>query len=236
MRRRPPATAPPLAQVLTELHALGRPEVRAGLARFAIPDAAAIGVPVGELRALARRVGQHHELALALWEQPLYEARMLSVFVDEPERVDPAQMDRCIAEVDDWSLCDTLCFHLYDRTPHAWARVHAWAPRSETFVRRGAFALLASLALHRKELSDEPFFEALPLAVEAATDPRNFVKKGVSWALRGVGQRSLALHGAVLEISAALEGSADRTARWVGKDVGKELRSEVVARRLAKRG
>ena len=58
MRRRPPATAPPLAQVLTELHALGRPEVRAGLARFAIPDAAAIGVPVGELRALARRVGQ----------------------------------------------------------------------------------------------------------------------------------------------------------------------------------
>ena len=57
--------------------------------------------------------------------------------------------------------------------------VDRWADDPAEFVKRTAFALLASLALHDKKSGDEPFLDRLPLIEAAATDDRNFVKKGV---------------------------------------------------------
>jgi 3-methyladenine DNA glycosylase AlkD len=149
---------------------------------------------------------------------------MLTAFVDEPERVTAAQMDRWTRDFDNWGLCDTLCFHLFDRTPHAFAMVKKWSDSEKEFVKRTAFALLASLALHRKELGDAPFLDGLALIERAATDERNFVKKGVSWALRGIGGRkSPALKTATLKTAKQLAASTDPTARWIGKDALRKL-------------
>ena len=72
------------------------------------------------------------------------------------------------------------------------------------FVRRAAFALMASLAVHDKASDDAPFAERLPLVEEAASDERDLVRKGVSWALRTTGRRNEALHGAALAVSKRL--------------------------------
>ena len=44
---------------------------------------------------------------------------MLTAYVDEPERVTSAQMDRWSRQFDNWAICDTLCFALWVRSPHA---------------------------------------------------------------------------------------------------------------------
>jgi 3-methyladenine DNA glycosylase AlkD len=59
-------------------------------------------------------------------------------------------MDRWCRDFDNWAICDTLCFHLFDRTPYAWAKVAQWSDKRGEFVTRAAFALTASLALHDK--------------------------------------------------------------------------------------
>ena len=95
--------------------------------------------------------GESHELAAALWETGWYEARMLAAFVDDPARVTAAQMDRWCRDFDNWAICDTACFHLFDRTPHAWRQGRAvGATGASEFVKRAAFALLASLARARQ--------------------------------------------------------------------------------------
>ena len=66
------------------------------------------------------------------------------------------------------------------------------------FQRRAAFALLARVALHDRTSGDEPFLRILPLVEKAASDERNLVKKGVSWALRSVGTRSAKLNAAAV--------------------------------------
>ncbi len=110
-----------------------------------------------------------------------------------------------------------------------------WSGRREEFVKRSAFALLAGLALHDKKAPDEPFLEALPLAERAAADERNFVKKGVSWALRTVGRRNRTLNAATLVVARRLAASLDTAPKWVGRDVLKELTSPAVQKRLADR-
>ena len=206
---------------------------RENLKRFGITANKAFGVSMVNMQKLAKRLGRNHELAAALWKTGWYEARMLTSFVDEPARVTSAQMDRWCRDFDNWGICDTICFHLFDRTPHAWSKVNRWHDERGEFVRRAAFALLASLALHDKQTGDEPFVEALALVERAATDDRNFVKKGVSWALRLIGRRNRFLNTQAVRVSRRLAASPAAAARWIGKGALRELTSPMVTRRLA---
>jgi 3-methyladenine DNA glycosylase AlkD len=219
--------------VVASLKRLASTRYRDGMSRYGLPSDNAFGVPVGAIQKLAKRLGWNHDLARSLWETGWYEARMLAAFIDEPERVTPAQMDRWCRDFDNWGICDTVCFHLFDRTPHAFRKVTQWAGRRDEFVKRAAFALLACLALHDKRTGDEPFARFLPLVERAATDERNFVKKGVSWTLRGIGRRSCELNIAAVEMARRLAASSNAAARWVGKDALRELTSPAVTRKFA---
>jgi 3-methyladenine DNA glycosylase AlkD len=196
---------------------------REGMARYGIVARHVYGISVGTLRQYAKQIGRDHALAQALWRTERYEARMLAVFVDQPDRVTPAQMDRWCRDFDNWAICDTACFHLFDKTPYAFAKVRAWATRREEFVKRAAFALLASLALHDRAAPDAAFVKCLPLIARAASDDRNFVKKGVSWALRGIGARSQPLKTAALEVARRLATSDRPSERWIGTDAIRDL-------------
>ena len=202
--------------------------------RYGITAAKALGVPMSSIQQLAREIGRDHALAEALWKTGVYEARLLAAYVDEPERVTAAQMDRWARDFDNWCVCDTLCFALFDRSPYAWGQVGPWCRRDEEFVRRAGFALLACLAAHDRTSSDAPFLRALKLVARGATDERNFVKKGVSWALRGTGRRSPALHAAATSIARELSDSDTPSARWIGKTALRELGSPVVQKALAR--
>jgi 3-methyladenine DNA glycosylase AlkD len=206
-----------------------------GMARYGIPSDNALGVTMADMKVLANRLGRNHELAAALWDTGWYEARMLTSFVDEPARVTPTQMDRWCGDFDNWGICDTVCFHLFDRTSHAWQKVAQWHDRPEEFVKRGAFALLWGLTVHDKHADDEPFAEGLRFVERAATDERHFVKKSVNMALRAVGKRNPALNGAAVAVARRLADSPQTAARWVGKDALRELTSTAVTRRLAAR-
>lgn len=224
---------PRVAATLAWLERTGTKKNRDGMARYAIVSDKAFGVSVAALRARAKSLGRDHGLAADLWATGWYEARMLAAFVDEPARVTPAQMDRWCRQFDNWAICDTVCFHLFDRTPHAFAKVTTWAGKREEFVRRAGFALLWGLTVHDRDSGDAPFLKCLPLIERASKDDRNFVKKAVNMALRAMGKRSPGLHAASLDLASKLGASSDPTARWIGKDALRELQSASVARRLA---
>jgi 3-methyladenine DNA glycosylase AlkD len=196
---------------------------RDGMARYGLPSDKAFGVPVGVMKKQAKLLGRDHELALGLWETGWYEARMIATFLAEPGEMTPQQMDQWCNDFDNWGICDTACFHLFDRTPHAWKKVSLWAKRREEFVKRAAFALIASLSVHDKEADDEAFMKGLRFIEKAATDERNFVKKGVNWSLRCVGKRNANLHAAAISVAESLATSDDPSAKWIGKDALRDL-------------
>lgn len=221
-----------VAEALAALEAAGEARVRDGMGRYGIVAARAFGVSVGNIRQLAKTIGRDHALADELWRTGWYEARLLAAFLDDPRQVTPEQMDRWAADCENWADCDTICFHLFDKTTHAFAKVDQWAADERELIRRAAFALLASLALHDKKCGDEPFLERLPLIAAAAPDDRNFVKKGVSWALRLIGRRNRALNAEAVALSRRLASSSAPSARWIGNGAVKELTSALVVRRL----
>ena len=223
VKKKPQTTEWGVQEALTWLEESATPHDLSNLTRFGIAATMPLGVSVANIQKLAKLIGRDHQLAAELWDTGCYEARMLCSFIDEPARVTPAQMDRWCRDFDNWGICDTICFHLFDRTPHAWAKVKQWSRSEDEFVKRAAFALLASLAGHDKSAPSERFLESLPWIERAAQDERNFVKKGVNWALRRIGGRNAALKAACLEVAGRLSESPNPAPRWVGKDALREL-------------
>jgi len=185
---------PRIDEILRKLEKRGSKANREGMARYGIVADRVFGVSVETIRSMAKDLGRDHSLALALWDTGWYEARMMTAFVDEPNRVTSSQMDAWARDFGNWAICDGLCFHLFDKTEHKWKKIQQWSNRKDEFVKRAAFALLAGVALHDKKEGDPPFMKSLQLIERAADDERNFVKKGVSWALRSIAHRNKTLH------------------------------------------
>lgn len=225
-----------LAASLAWLKSRASESYRQGLSRYGIPNEKALGVAVGDVQRRAKEVGKSQPLAEALWQTDIYEARLLAAFVGEPDALTSKGMDRWCRDFDNWGICDTVCFHLFDRSPLAFSKVEAWSKYKDEFPKRGAFALLSSLALHDPLTVDEVFLGFLARIENEATDARNFVKKAVSWALRSMGHRSPALHAAALALATQLAASPDASSRWVGKDAVRDLARPAVASRAERRG
>jgi len=210
-------------EVLDWLDRNGSPRQREAMKRYGLPSDNAVGMSMGKIQAFAKKLGKDHALAQQLWASGGYEARMVAAYIDEPDKVTRRQMDAWARDFDNWGTCDTVCFVLFDRTPHAWRCIDRWSRGRPEFVRRAAFALLASLALKDKEAGDAEFLAGLELIEKASRDDRNFVIKGVNWALRGIGRRNAKLKKAAVALAKKLAASDEAAPRWIGKDALRQM-------------
>lgn len=194
----------------------------AGMARYGINTDRAFGVSNADLRPLARQVGKSHERALDLWQTGYREARLLASFTDEKAKVTIGQARSWAADFNSWEIVDGVS-DLYVAAGLGDRLIPEFASDEREFVRRTAFAMIAWTAVHEKKIPDRDVIALLPIIETHASDPRNFVKKAVNWALRSIGKRSLACHAPALALAEQLAASGDKTARWIGKDAVTEL-------------
>jgi 3-methyladenine DNA glycosylase AlkD len=224
-------------EIIGQLRSMANPDNVEGMARFGISTDGTLGISVAELRKVAGPVRKElrkeperaHALAAELWASGIHEARELAEMIEVPELVTPEQMDSWVADVDSWDIGDGLSMGVFSRTPYAVEKAIEWAGREEEFVRRAAFAMMATLALKRHDLLDEAYEPFFALIKEHATDERNFVKKAVNWALRQIGKRNEHLLARAIDVAREVEAMDSRSARWIAKDALRELLPRVLS-------
>lgn len=223
------------AAILKRIKSMFNPKNVAGMARFGITADNAYGIPMPVLRRMAKEIGKDHVIAGELWDSGIHEARILAGMIDEPALVTKAQFNRWAEDFDSWDVCDQTCMNLFRYTRFAHAKCYELCSRQEEFVRRTSFALMAALASGGKNAPDDAFIRFLPFIKKASTDERNFVKKAVNWALRGIGKRNKNLNRRAIAAAKEMRTLNSKSARWIAADAIRELESESVQRRLAKK-
>ena len=141
-------------EIIKKLYAMADKKSVEGMARYGINPHNNLGISIYRLRDIAKDIRPNHELALKLWESGIHDARLLACFVEDPVMVTREQMDRWAEDFDSWDICDQACTSLFDKTPFAWEKVVNWAENEQEFVKRGAFSLIAGLAVHDKEFHE----------------------------------------------------------------------------------
>ncbi len=223
-------------EVMAHLRALANADNVAGMARYGIrPKTETLGISVYTVREIAKEIRRDHALALQLWDSGVHEARLLAGMIADPRQMTPAGMDRWAATFDSWDIVDQTCSNLFDQTPYAHQKAFEWAAREEEFVKRAGYVMMAALAVHDKDAPDSAFEAFFPVIVAGATDERNFVKKAVNWALRNIGKRNQALNRAAIVLAREIQTMPVKPARWIASDALRELTSDKVQARLARR-
>ena len=222
-------------EVMEQLKSKAKIDQLQGMARFAIVGDQRLGVSVPDMRKIAKDIGKDHQLALGLWETGVPEGMIVAGMIAEPEKLTEQQMETWVVDINSWDICDQVCMNLFEKTPLAEKKIYEWSVREEEFVKRASYALIACLAWHDKEASDEAFTQYFPVIVDGATDERNFVKKAVNWALRNIGKRNQALNKEAIEVAKEIQGIDSKSARWIASNAIRELESEKVQERLRKK-
>lgn len=91
---------PRVEDVVARIESLARPEAVEGMARFGTAGRKVYGVPIPDLREMARGLKRDHELARDLWAVDSRETRILAGMIDDPKMVSPEQMDQWVMEFD----------------------------------------------------------------------------------------------------------------------------------------
>ncbi len=212
-----------VTEIIDELKRHYNPRNLEGMARYGINVEKAFGVNVPVLRALAKKIGTDHKLALKLWESGYHEARHIATMIDDPNLVTKTQMNKWVRDFNSWDICDGTCSNLFRFTPHAFDKIFEWTERKEEFIRRTGFSLIAYLAVHEKKRDDKDFLKFFPLIKKHSIDERNFVKKAVNWALRQIGKRSKFLDKEALKLANEIKTLESKSARWIANDAIREL-------------
>ena len=240
-------------EIIKKLRGLGKQRNIEGMERFGIyPKDEKLGVSMPDVRNVGKEIkrffvatqndrGLHnatqngmglHKLASELWLSKIHEARILASVIDLPEMLSEQQMDKWVKDFDSWDLCDQVCMNLFSAVPFAFEKAKQWTASNQEFVRRGGFALMASLAVHDKKAKDSQFIELFPFIIKHSNDERNFVRKAVNWALRQIGKRNLNLNRQAIKIAIQIQALDNKTAKWIANDALRELKSEAVQKRL----
>lgn len=211
------------ASILAQLQHLANPRNVAGMARFGIVGKHLLGIPVVQLRTIARQAGRDQALAEGLWGSGVFEARILAAFVAEPAKTTRRQANAWARDFQCWADCDGLCIHLFRKTPFAHELAVTWSQRRKELVKRAGFTLMATLAVHDRAASDDVFRAYFNRIQAEANDERHNVKKGVNWALRQIGKRNQVLNQEAIGLARLLQQQDSRAARWIASDALREL-------------
>jgi len=218
--------------LLDELRTFSDPAYLQNIGRLGVKGKNMLGVCLPDLRKIAKKYDKDHTLASALWKTGIHEACILASMLDEVAAVTPQQMEQWVQDFDSWDLCDQVCSNLFCYTPFAYDKALQWSERYGEFTKRAGFVMMAELAIHDKQAQDALLAAFFPIIEREAYDQRNYVKKAISWALRQIGKRNATLHAMALLVGERLAIHELPAARWVGKDVLKELNSEKITGRL----
>jgi len=224
-----------VAEIVRKLESLRDPHAVAGMRRYGITPEKAYGISIPDLRAIAKEIGRNHDIAIQLWDIDTRETRILASMVEDSNEVNEQLIEVWVSNFDYWEICDQWCMNLFEKLPTAYHHAIVWSRRKEEFVRRAGFVLMARLAVSDKKSGDAQFLHFFPCIKHGAVDKRNYVKKGVSWALRQIGKRNIDLNAKAISLAKELALMESNSARWVAGDVLRELTSDSVQQRLKRK-
>lgn len=201
---------------------------------YGIDGGQALGIKNGDLKPYAKTIGKSQSLAEELWQQPIHEAKHLSILLTEPKKLTMEKAEAWLVEVYSWDICDGLGMKVFPKTSFGLEKAIEWTSRKAEFEKRAGFATMVGITLDKK-VPDSTIASFFPLMEREAWDNRNFVKKAVNWALRQAGKRNLSLNKSAIECAERIMAQETKSARWIAHDALRELKSNTIQERLQKK-
>lgn len=222
-----------LDEVLQQLRSLANPEkIAFKQKKFGIVANNSLGIYQKDLKVLAAEIVKNkkdnNDLALALYDTGIYEARLLTSRLYDPKLISKIQMNKWAADFENWEICDSFCMGLFTKSKYAVQQATRWSNNKKEFTKRAAFAIIAAYGFANKNAANAVFEQFLPIIKRESNDDRLYVRKAVNWALRSIGKRNIDLKNLAILTAREIQKNDGKAAQWIAKDALRELTGPTV--------
>ncbi|QIK69501.1 DNA alkylation repair protein [Erysipelothrix sp. HDW6C] len=209
--------------IISDLKREASEKHRMNVIKLGIPETNSLGVPTPFIRKYAKTLKKDDRLARLLWDSGYHEARILSVLVYDALTVTHDDLDRMVADIYSWDLCDHFCKELVIKTPFYTSCLSAWIQESKTYSVRAAFVIMCADIVHNNDIEYETIADYLELCRSYSDNDSLYVKKSISWVMREIGKIDQEWQERVILQCHDLLSSNNRAQLWLAKDVLKEV-------------
>ena len=196
------------------------------------------GIGLTVLRKLAKKIGRNHKLALQLWTSDFYDAKIISLLIDDPKKISREQVEEQVEEMNQGHLAHVFstCNATLSKTPFAIDLAVDWM-KSESNIRKSCgYGLLYEFSKSKKKSApDNEFFLSWLKQIKTHFQHEQLsVQSAMGCAVLGIGKRNARLHATALELAKQLgpiqfESSGDSCAPL---DLVKHLTSDYLRSKL----
>jgi len=152
------------------------------------------GIGLTRLRKMAKRIGRNRDLAQALWQTDVYEARLIALLIDDPSLLTRDQAEKQVEELAGGMLAYVFasCDATLAKTPFAVELADQWVRRDDPIRRYCGYGLLyeASKFSGKKAPNEEYFLAHVARIADTIGTESEKVRLSMGAALMGIGKRS----------------------------------------------
>jgi len=163
------------------------------------------GIGLTQLRKLAKKVGRDHELARALWQLDNYDAKVIGLLVDEPQKMTREQAEEQVDQLHHGMLVHVFssCDATLAKTGYAKELAVSWIRHSDLTRRRCGYGLLYEVSKFKgkKAPDDSYFLEQIEHIHESYKSDSDRGRMAMGGALLGIGKRNKTLNAAALAVA-----------------------------------
>ena len=144
------------------------------------------GVSFANLKPLAKKIKEDHELALQLWDSGNVDARTLATMVVDNGAMDGALAQRWVKDVDYYLLADCVA-GVVAKSPVAEAKMKAWMKSKKQYIRQSGYSVLASSLVNGVDVSVSDCRQYLKTIEKEIHASANRAKHAMNMALIAIG-------------------------------------------------
>ncbi len=158
-----------------------------------------LGMGITQVKNIAKKIKKNHELALELWQSDYFEAKLMSVLLEEPKKITREQVEKQAEDLGFWMLSSSYVSTIFPGLEFSQELTEQWRKSSDPVKRRCGYLVLYG-APESKTPADEAKLINLIAEIEKNIQAEeNFVKDAMNNALYGIGRVSKRLNAAVIE-------------------------------------
>lgn len=124
-------------------------------------DLECLGIGLTTLRKLGKQIGRDHELALELWQSNVYEARIMSLLIDDPKQITREQVENQVENLQEGALAHVFsaCNASLAKADFVVELADSWIASADPMRRRCGYGLLSEIANSKKKSApDDEYF------------------------------------------------------------------------------
>ena len=164
---------------------------------------ASFGIGLTKLRKLAKQIGKSHELALALWDSNNYDAKVISLLIDEPKKITRAQVEQQVEGLGIGLLTHVFssCDATLAKAPFAFELAKVWMKSDDAIRRQCGYGLVYEFSKNKrnKQFTDDFLLGCITIIDKKIAQEISSVRMAMGTALMGMGKRNLVLNTAAVK-------------------------------------